>query len=1161
MAAPIVIAVGLDTGDAQRSAQQLATAIRSALDGIVPQAGAAGRSAGDAFSRGLTSSLQSVQQAFSNVGQQLSLKVSLPLAGLGATALKAAADIDKSRQTLAALTGSVDAANKKLEEFRRIAQETPGVTTRFATTLFSQFKALGTVTDQSINNIIKSIGRLNAVFTIPDVEGFARNIQQIFTQGFERSDVKEALGQVPIFEQLLEQAFGTKDANKLRQLKESGKLTMAAYVDGLATAIATDPRFANVQESIAGRFAKTKDQILTALAPLGESLLRTLQPVLDRLIPKLIELLDKFAALPPGVQETIVVFGLFAAAFGPVLTGLSSMLSLLTSVIALLTGPASLTIALTSLNPVILGIGGILAAGAIGWYQYRTAVQSATDQIDLSLRKVQESQGIFTGLDGQPVTRRGGRFIDTQSVIAGQREAAQRGGPLSTRGLNLLTGLPTTPTPASGTGARPEAAKAEASKQITLLQQYKNHLNDLNREIAILSDVTRPEFKLRIQLTEAQETRQILEELIDLRRELLIPLDVPIVNARKELEALKRAQAGLKATPIIPVLAGGDARGPLRSVIETPSAPGITDSERQAAAILEIRRQQIAVEESLNQGLLTRADAQRQINELLRQESAIRIAKLQAERSREGITIDQVAQIDLEIERYRNLGVELTAAQRFMRGFNSEVESTGDAFERLGQNLSRSFGNVKGLLDNLKQSFTTFFRDLLGLGLQRVFGQLFGSITGAIGGAGRGVAGVAGAGAGGGIGGVISGGLGSIFGGSGGGGGFLTPGFGGGFPIIGGGFGGAASPIGIAGGLPIANTAGIGAAGAAGIFGRSATVGAFAGLSGLFRGFGFGRAAGSGGALAGIAPLLGVQLGAGLGGQSRLGQVLGGIGGAALGIGITAAPAALAAGGALAGLGFLAPLFSNPITSVVGGALLAGSFLLGRSRQRRSDEEQSGVWLQDAINQISQLRDQTRSGSVTLEQARQIFETQILSTFVSQIQTLKTKSVRESRLTNQVRDLRNLFESTVVPAAKTGAKVNDIQSRLVPEFATGGIVPGTDRGYDSVMAMVRPGEMVLTRNQQSAIQSIAGPGIFRAVGVPQGPGISAGLPAFALGGIMPAFTPTRTAPQESAPIELVVNLVVGKDDASRIVASAQNTSVGQRAVLATLKRARLNREL
>jgi hypothetical protein len=179
----------------------------------------------------------------------------------------------------------------------------------------------------------------------------------------------------------------------------------------------------------------------------------------------------------------------------------------------------------------------------------------------------------------------------------------------------------------------------------------------------------------------------------------------------------------------------------------------------------------------------------------------------------------------------------------------------------------------------------------------------------------------------------------------------------------------------------------------------------------------------------------------------------GGVGGAALGIGLTAAPAALAGGSWI----FLLRLFSNPITAVVGGALLVGSILLGRSKQRRTDEEQAGIWLTDAVNGISQLRDQARAGQITLEQARQIFETQILTTFVSQIQTLKTKSVRESRLTNQVRDLRNLFESTRCQRPSTGARANDINSKLVPEFATGGIVPGIDRGFDSVLAKVQAG--------------------------------------------------------------------------------------------------------
>jgi hypothetical protein len=85
-------------------------------------------------------------------------------------------DLDKSRTAMAALTGSVENANKKLAELRQLAQSSPSVTQSFAQDLFVQFKALRVVADQTINELIKSIGRLNAVFAIPDVKTFSRNL-------------------------------------------------------------------------------------------------------------------------------------------------------------------------------------------------------------------------------------------------------------------------------------------------------------------------------------------------------------------------------------------------------------------------------------------------------------------------------------------------------------------------------------------------------------------------------------------------------------------------------------------------------------------------------------------------------------------------------------------------------------------------------------------------------------------------------------------------------------------------------------------------------------------------------------------------------------------------------------------------------------------------
>lgn len=66
----------------------------------------------------------------------------------------------------------------------------------------------------------------------------------------------------------------------------------------------------------------------------------------------------------------------------------------------------------------------------------------------------------------------------------------------------------------------------------------------------------------------------------------------------------------------------------------------------------------------------------------------------------------------------------------------------------------------------------------------------------------------------------------------------------------------------------------------------------------------------------------------------------------------------------------------------------------------------SGQWLQEAID----------------------------NTFRSIINTLQTESVRTSRLTNQVRDLRNLFDQHVVPHIQTAAaaqlKTDETQSAV-----------------------------------------------------------------------------------------------------------------------------------
>jgi len=163
-----------------------------------------------------------------------------------------------------------------------------------------------------------------------------------------------------------------------------------------------------------------------------------------------------------------------------------------------------------------------------------------------------------------------------------------------------------------------------------------------------------------------------------------------------------------------------------------------------------------------------------------------------------------------------------------------------------------------------------------------------------------------------------------------------------------------------------------------------------------------------------------------------------------------------------------------------------------------------------------------------------LFEREILATFQQQISTLRTRSVRESRLTNQVRDLRNLFDTEVVPEIAAQRRRRETGQRLVPEFHSGGFNPREQ------LAVLLSNEVVLTQGQQSRMLAMAGFNIFAAAGVPNAGQINAdGSQTLHGGGTVQSIS--RGAP-------IVVNLFVenevsvGEDAATRILVTGARTS-------------------
>ena len=447
--------------------------------------------------------------------------------------------------------------------------------------------------------------------------------------------------------------------------------------------------------------------------------------------------------------------------------------------------------------------------------------------------------------------------------------------------------------------------------------------------------------------------------------------------------------------------------------------------------------------------------------------------------------------------------------------------------------------------------------DFLAQGLGNI---LFGS-------GGTGAAGAKGAG-GGGAGGFFGNLFGGLFGGGGaggtGGGGL----FGGLFSGGGGAAGGAARGAGGAGGGGFVNSlkAALGISGAdltSGLVGPTAQG---AGTTAALRqAFGLGPAkAGIGGALGGAfggllggllaaGPSIGFLGGTALGGKSLGGQILGGAGGLIAGasaatLGYFALGGTISAGLAGSTAGAIIGLLANPLTLALGGALLVGAYFLGKAKQRRQDETAAdAIWVNE--------REQTRAIIAAVNSDRMdggeaiAAHAQLRAQTISQLNQIKTKSVRDSRLNNQLRDLDNSIVRELQEAVARQAKRRGIIPQLTPEFAGGGVVPGIDRGVDSVFIKARPGEVILNQAQQTRLSTIAGAGIFQRLGLPSSQMGS----SFQGGGFV-----NSGAGGPDITIQLV--LESEGEQLGTLIAKGLKTSTGSRATVRVMDSARRNGE-
>lgn len=284
---------------------------------------------------------------FDKVGTTLSRNVSLPLAGLGVVATKAASDLGESINAINVVFGE---AADTIHEFGKTSAETVGLSTRafndLVVPLGSVFQNFGDSADEAARKSIELTQRaadMASVFNVDVTE--ALTAIQAALRG--EADPIERFGVSVNAAAVEAKALALGLAETKSQITDADKAT-ARYALILEQTARVAGDFTNTSDQLANKTRILKADAENLAAEFGEALL----PIMASVVDVAGDAAEAFGNLSPEAQETVVQLALVAAAAGPALKGLG----------ALGKAAAAVATSIKALNLLVAGAGGLVPA-------------------------------------------------------------------------------------------------------------------------------------------------------------------------------------------------------------------------------------------------------------------------------------------------------------------------------------------------------------------------------------------------------------------------------------------------------------------------------------------------------------------------------------------------------------------------------------------------------------------------------------------------------------------------------------------------------------------------------------------------------------------------------------------------------------------------------
>ncbi|MGI6074734.1 MAG: phage tail tape measure protein, partial [Fermentimonas sp.] len=339
--------------------------------------------------------LKDAGQKMTDIGKDLSMKVTAPIAAVGAASFKMAADLqDAMGATDQIFKGAADSVKSwadNLDGYYGIAE---GEALEYANMMGSMLKNIGGLTEEEASKqaatLIELAGDLTAMYggttadavraltgalkgnnTMLDNYGMAANDAMIKTKALEMG-LYDGTGQMDL---------ATKQAATLALIMEQ-----SAAAQGQA---------AREAEGASGGMRAFATEIKNLATDIGEVLLPVITPLLNRIG----DIVKKFSELSPETQKIIVAIAGIAAAIGPVIVLIGTFVSSLGSIITFFAaGGAAASIFGTAIGAlsgpigwVVLAIAALVAAGIAlykNWDKVKAYTIQAWSSIKVAVLKV-----------------------------------------------------------------------------------------------------------------------------------------------------------------------------------------------------------------------------------------------------------------------------------------------------------------------------------------------------------------------------------------------------------------------------------------------------------------------------------------------------------------------------------------------------------------------------------------------------------------------------------------------------------------------------------------------------------------------------------------------------------------------------------------------------